>query len=138
MSADYIAAAQRSFRTRRGVQFRCQDIATLTDGDMPPCRYAIAMGVLHHLDDNVAKPLIDKVYDRLAPGGKLITLDPVYVPGQSRLAYEIIRHDRGQNVRTPEAYLQLLSDRYRDSVVDIRHDYFHIPYTLGIMTASRA
>jgi len=138
MSEQYIAAAQKKYSSRKLAQFRCSNIDTITEKDLPPCHYAIAMGVLHHLDDNVAKHLMDTVFDRLSHGGILITLDPVYVPGQSRIAYEIIRRDRGQNVRTPDGYLRLLSNKYENCKIEIRTDYFHIPYTLGIMTARKS
>ena len=136
LSPEYIESAKRNYG-HLGT-FHCKYVTLLEADEMPSCRYALAMGVLHHLDDEGSRRLIDSVYDRLAPGGSMIMLDPVYEPGQSRIAYELIRRDRGQNVRTREGYLGLVSPRYSRTSIEIHHDYLHVPYTLGVMQAVKA
>lgn len=135
LSAPYIESAERRFGTRG--QFRCADVTHLEPGEIPPCDVAISFGVLHHLDDDGARHLIDAIYDRLAPGGRFITVDPVFVPGQKRIAHELIRRDRGQNVRNCEGYLALVPDRFSRRQIEPRHDLLRVPYTYAVMTSER-
>ena len=75
---------------RRTRPFRCADITQLPIEDIPPCQVAMAIGLLHHLDDDAARRLIANLHERLAPGGRLITLDCAYWPDQSRAAQFLI------------------------------------------------
>lgn len=131
LSQDYIDSATRRFGERG--QFRCADVTRLGAAEIPPCDVAVAFGVLHHLDDKGARELIANLYDRLAPEGRLITVDPVFVPGQARMARELISRDRGQNVRDCEGYLSLVSDRYAHKQIVPRHDFLRVPYTYAVM-----
>lgn len=107
-------------------------------GDMPEVPQdhfdvAMATGVLHHLDDDEADGLFALAHGALKTGGRLITSDPVYGEGQSRLAKWVISKDRGLNVRRREAY-EALAHRYFERVeVNVRHDRLRIPYTHLIM-----
>jgi trans-aconitate methyltransferase len=67
LSPDYIEAAKRNYGNRG--RFRCADVTQLAPGEIPPCDVAVAFGVLHHLDDDGAKGLIDGLHARLASGG---------------------------------------------------------------------
>lgn len=135
LSQDYIDSAQARFGDRGS--FRCVDVTTLAPDDIPPCDVAIAFGVLHHLEDAHAAFLIDNLYDRLAPGGRLITVDPAFVPGQARIAHALIARDRGQNVRDCAGYLDLVSARYRSKEIVPRHDFLRVPYTYAVMVSQR-
>lgn len=135
LSSSYIASAERRFGNRG--RFRCADVTQLAPGEIPPCDVTISFGVLHHLDDEGARHLIDGLYDRLAPGGRLITVDPVFVPGQKRIAHELIRRDRGQNVRDCEGYLALVPERFSQRRIEPRHDLLRVPYTYAVMTSER-
>ena len=57
----------------------------------------VAFGVLHHLDDGQVERLFARAVDVLAPGGRVVTVDPVLAAGQSRVARALIRRDRGQH-----------------------------------------
>lgn len=107
--------------------------------DLPQSEFdiAIATGVLHHLDDTEAIELFRLAADSLKPGGRLITSDPVYIDGQSKIAKFIISRDRGQNVRTRDAYIQLAEEVFGSVSVDIRHDRIRIPYTHIILTCTK-
>ncbi|HEY0332980.1 MAG TPA: class I SAM-dependent methyltransferase [Stenotrophomonas sp.] len=135
LSPEYIQSAQQRFGKRGS--FQCVDVTTLAADDLPPCHVAISFGVLHHLDDEGASRLIDNLYDRLAPGGRLITVDPVFVEGQARVARELIRRDRGQNVRDCAGYLALVSERYASEQIEPRHDFLRVPYTYAVMSCVR-
>lgn len=131
----YIDAAQVQFAGRG--QFYCQDVTLLEPGSIPPCELVISFGVLHHLDDDGASRLIENLYGRLAEGGRLVTVDPAFEPGQSVFAREMIRRDRGQNVRSSNEYLDLVSAPFRDKRLTVRHDLLRVPYTHAIMECTK-
>ena len=137
LSPEYIAAAKARYASMPNFHFGCADINTLARDEIPPCDMAISFGVLHHIGDEAARTLIDNVYDRLAPGGRLVTIDNAYVDNQSFFARELIRRDRGQHVRQAEAYLDLVSPRYRDKKITIHHDLLRVPYTHVIMECTK-
>lgn len=89
----------------------------------------MAKSVLHHLDDQQCARVFDVASQVLRPGGRLITLDNVYVEGQSRIARFLISRDRGQHVRTRDGYEQLARRRFSSTETYIRHDRLRVPYT---------
>ena len=90
---------------------------------------AIAIGVLHHLDDLEARTLVDLARHQLRPGGRLVTLDPVLVEGQHPIARALAVRDRGEFVRSPEGYLALANDRFESVEITEHHDYLRLPYS---------
>ena len=96
----------------------------------------IAVGVLHHLDDPGAQTLVDLARSHLRPGGRLVTLDPVLVPGQNPLARALAMRDRGDFVRSPSEYAALASARFESVVTTEHHDYLRLPYSHLAMECS--
>jgi SAM-dependent methyltransferase len=133
LSQSYIDAAKQRFANRPDCVFKCADLNTIGPDEIPPCDLAIAFGVLHHIGDRAASELIENLYDRLAVGGRVVTIDNGYVDGQSFVARELIKRDRGQHVRKAEDYLKLASSRFRESKITIHHDLLRVPYTHVIM-----
>jgi len=85
--------------------------------------------VVHHLDDAGAARLFQFAQRALRPGGRLITLDGCYVPGQSAVARWLLDHDRGKFVRDAAAYRQLASGEFSRVETHLRPDLLRIPYT---------
>jgi Trans-aconitate methyltransferase len=137
LSPEYIKAAKSRYASMPNFQFDCADINTLAADEIPPCDLAISFGVLHHIGDEAARALIDNVHDRLAPGGRLVTIDNAFVDNQSFFAKALIQRDRGQHVRRAEAYLDLVSHRYSNKTITIRHDLLRVPYTHVIMECTK-
>jgi SAM-dependent methyltransferase len=135
LSEDYIAAARDRFGHR--ATFHCIDVNDLPSGAIPPCQVAIAIGLLHHLDDDAATGLIASLHARLAPGGRLITVDPAYWPAQPRAARALISRDRGQQVRTGEAYRALARSAFDDVELTRRDDLLRIPYSHAVLECVR-
>lgn len=135
LSRPYIDAAQRRYGER--ATFHCADITLLAEDAIPPCQVAIAIGLLHHLDDDGALRLIANLHQRLAPGGRLVTFDPAYWPGQARAARFMISKDRGQNVRNGEAYRDLASRCFAQAKLTRRDDLLNIPYTHAILECTK-
>jgi SAM-dependent methyltransferase len=136
LAQEYIDTAMARFGTR-GI-FRCQDITLLGANEIPPCDLAIAFGVLHHLDDDGARALLENLYERLAPGGRMVTIDPALEEGQAWLARALIRRDRGQNVRKGSDYLALTPDRFSEKLLTLRHDLLRIPYSHAILECTKS
>lgn len=92
----------------------------------------LATGLLHHLDDNEVRHLFQILVPALKPGARIVTVDGTFVPGQNRLARWIISKDRGQNVRTPEAYTKLARESYSEVKGHLIHRSW-FPYTYWVM-----
>lgn len=97
----------------------------------------IASGLLHHLDDGDAEALFDLAHLALRPGGRFLTLDGCYAPGQSLFERRMLANDRGQFVRTQPEYLAFARRRFADVTSSIRTGLLHFPYTLIMMECRR-
>ena len=95
----------------------------------------MAIGVLHHLDDDTAVEVFGLASASLAPGGRFVSIDPTIVDGQSPIARFLASQDRGQNVRTPEQTAQLLEPYFDDVSIVVRHDLLRVPYSHVIAEA---
>ena len=125
ISAEYIAAARAKFG-QRGI-FITSDVAEAAfDGSHFDC--AIAVGVIHHLDDTTAAALLRLASTSLRPGGCLYTIDPCYVPEQSWIGKWITGNDRGQFVRSPAGYRALFNRQGRAEGKTVR-GLLRVPYT---------
>jgi SAM-dependent methyltransferase len=88
----------------------------------------IAIGVLHHISDEIFSEFIEQAYRILQPGGRLTTFDPVYYPGQSFLTRFVISRDRGENIRTKEDYEVVINQKFRNLNSTIYTNLLRIPY----------
>lgn len=130
LSPAYIDAARREYGHR--ARFICADVRELVL-DEEQFDAVIAIGMLHHLDDDAAAGLVELSRAVLRRGGRLVTLDTGHAEGQSRIARWLIDRDRGQNVRTPEEYKALAAPLFGDVRVEVRHDLARVPYTHVIL-----
>lgn len=135
LSKPYIEAAIQRYGNRG--QFHCADITLVPSDDIPPCDVAIAIGLLHHLDDDGVERLFACLHGRMRPGGRLITFDPAYWSGQHRVARFMISKDRGQNVRWGEQYGALAARIFREVTVNRRDDLLNIPYSHAILECTK-
>ena len=96
----------------------------------------LAFGLIHHLDDEQSSSLFNVAKRVLREDGILLTLDPVFVPGQSGLARYIISKDRGTAVRSEDAYKEIARKHFTtvESYVDLKP--LRIPYTGIVMKCS--
>ena len=134
MNPKYIDHARRRFGDRATFHAMRVDESPVAEAG---CDVVMANAILHHLDDAEARHLIEVAWHQLKPGGFLLTYDNAWVPEQSRAARYLIGRDRGQHVRTPEAYLALVGTRFDSVTTNLRHDGYRIPYTLFAMKAVR-
>ena len=134
MSAHYISACRRRHGNKG--TFLQRELTADTVSDYAACDVVVATGVVHHLDDAQARNLFAVAKAALKPGGRLVTLDGCYEPGQSRIAKMLLNNDRGKFVRDKSAYRELASQVFPHVAFTIRHDMFRVPYTNIIMECS--
>ncbi|EUA32283.1 putative methyltransferase type 12 [Mycobacterium intracellulare] len=95
---------------------------------------AIVSAVLHHMDDAQANELFGLLRQVLKPGGRVVTLDPVFTERQNPIARLIISLDRGRHVRSPASYEALARAAFTDVRGQVVVQAFP-PYTRFFMTA---
>lgn len=136
LSKDYIDAARARYGDR--ARFECMDVADFEDGDFQGgADIVLAIGILHHLDDDLAAALVRTAWNQLKPGGRFISIDGTLTENQSGVARALILRDRGQNIRSPDGYIRLARTAFESVDVSIRADMLYIPYTHCIMECTR-
>jgi SAM-dependent methyltransferase len=125
ISAEYIQAARARFGDRG--TFITADVA---DANLKPAQFdcAIAVGVIHHLDDATAHSLLKLARFALRPGRCLFTIDPCYTSDQSSVGRWLTSKDRGRFVRDPAGYRELY-DAYGKAEATVVHGLLRLPYT---------
>ncbi len=131
LSQRYIDAARRRYGER--ARFECLDVAEAGRLDIHDVDIALAFGLLHHLDDHEVLGLLHALARLLGPNGRILTIDPTLSPGQHPVAAFVARRDRGQNVRSPEAYRALAAQVFDRVDCEVRHDLLRIPYSHCIL-----
>ena len=103
---------------------------------LPTFDLVLMFGVLHHLDDNVARDVIRLSKSALKDNGRLLTIDPVFTPKQNPIARFLVSKERGQNVRTEQGYASLTKDIFTETNMLIQHKIW-VPYSHCIMECIR-
>lgn len=129
----YIAAAQTRYGDRG--HFYCRELTPDFAKTLPQFDLVLAIGLLHHLDDDTATAYLRMARAVLRPQGRLISIDPVIEKDQNPVARFLIKRDRGGNVRTGIEYRQLAESVFREVHGELRHKVW-IPYTHWIMECS--
>lgn len=118
-------------------RFHCQALTYSDVEQTPRFDIVLALGLLHHLDNEGAVDVMRLAYKALKPGGRLITTDPCLAPGQNPIARFLVRNDRGQNVRDQAGYAALAGAVFESPRVEVRHKSW-IPYTHCFMECTRS
>ncbi len=129
-SADYIAWARRRFGSKG--RFEQGMFAPEHARALAPYDLVLLLGVIHHCDDATARDLFATIASGLAPGGRVVTLDPTYTPTQSAMARRIARADRGRFARTPDGYRDLAAPHLAPHASETRDGMLLIPTTVHI------
>ncbi len=130
-SAAYIDAALMRFRGRG--RFIVGDVTQFALEEPGSFDIVIAAGLIHHLDNEQAREVHRSAARLLKPQGRMVTIDPAYVSGQSVIARYLIDRDRGLHVRTIEAYAGLAGAIFPSVSAHMRQDLLRIPYTHCIL-----
>ncbi len=133
ISEAYIEAARARFGARG--TFRCGLVTEADIAAESPYDVVIASGVLHHLDDREVGALARLAQLAVRAGGRFVSIDPVLTPRQHPLAQFLIQRDRGQHVRAPHQYLDLVQPAFSTASGIVRHRRW-VPYTHWMMEAT--
>lgn len=134
VSPEYIERARRRFPQAR---FVCQRVGRYDLAERDHFDIVLALGVLHHLDDNEALTLFQIARDAMKPGGRLVTIDGVWTGDQSPIAKYLLSRDRGRFVRSEVGYREIAARVFPNIESSIRHDLLRIPYSLIILKCIR-
>lgn len=129
VNPEYIEAARRKHGTRaefvRGSIRECTGyfIERSIKADVVLC-----VGVLHHLSDVECHDLMAMASGILAPLGRFVALEPVYLLRQSGISRWIMSKDRGQIVRKEQDYRKLMSGAFNAVTTDVVTNLIRLPY----------
>lgn len=126
ISSDYIRHARKRFGARG--KFYSQQLHQRDLEALPLFDVVLALGLLHHLDDEIAMDLMQLASKALKPNGRLLTFDPCLEPSQHPIARLLVLNDRGKNVRDKTGYETLAKSVFESPSVEVRHRAW-IPYT---------
>ncbi|GAA1521780.1 class I SAM-dependent methyltransferase [Nocardioides humi] len=102
---------------------------------LPEFDVVLMLGLLHHVDDAHAQELMRLCAEKLNPGGRLVTVDTCYSPGQGRISKWISDNDRGEFVRDADGFMALARGSF--DKVDGRHlDSMRVPAAMWLMTST--
>jgi SAM-dependent methyltransferase len=129
---EYIDAAKNRLRNLPRCTFICATVDVVLDA-LPKFDIVLASAVLHNLSDAEVIRLATLAKASLKENGRLVTLDPCYVEGQSPVATFLVSRDRRQHVSNAEGYRALMSCVFDSITMDVRHDLARFPYTHLVM-----
>jgi SAM-dependent methyltransferase len=130
------ACIERAKRTygERGT-FICDDIGNFSKYALPQADVAVVIGLLHHIDDDLALDMLRDTKATLRPGGRLITVDPCFHPAQSAIQRFVVGNDRGMNVRNFVEYQTLCTRVFGKPSADWQAAHFPFPHSMCILQA---
>ncbi len=128
----YIEQAKKRYG-HLNASFRCEELSLDYVMEGIPADVVLALGLVHHLDDEQTLNLFRLAKRLVKPGGFLLTLDPLYEPEQSWLAKFIISQDRGTAVRTEVEYKDLALSVCEKVEIYPDRSPLNIPYTGIVM-----
>jgi SAM-dependent methyltransferase len=131
----YIERARRMYGGRG--EFICDDVGNFAAHALAPADIAVAIGILHHLDDNLASAMLRATANALKPGGRLITADPCFHPEQSAIQRFVVSNDRGMHVRAYYRYVELAGAVCPKPKAAFQGGHVPFPYSICITEAAR-
>lgn len=132
----YIDFARRHHA--ENAEYYCQPFDAGAAAHVRPVDIVMMNGLLHHLTDAEARTVVRDAYNALKPGGQIFTLDGCYKAGQTRFKRLLLDLDRGQHVRTPDAYAKLFPDEFGPVRSVVEEDLSWVPYTWICQLATKA
>jgi cyclopropane fatty-acyl-phospholipid synthase-like methyltransferase len=88
---------------------------------------AIALGLLHHLDDQSATTLLKEVHDTIQENGSVYSVDPIITKDTTQIAKWFAKNDRGRFVRSEKDLLKLFTANGFELEINIKRNQFRIP-----------
>ena len=97
----------------------------------------IINGLLHHLEDNEALTALTLARKALAPGGRLVCVEPSFLVHQAPISRWLLKRDRGRNVRSEPEWKALFAQAFDNFDTFVLTGLLRIPYTHIIVEARR-
>jgi SAM-dependent methyltransferase len=132
----YIASASRT-HGNKGTFVVGDTKALLDDPRFRDADIVIALGILHHLDDDEAAHCIRFAHQVLKPAGRLLCLDGCWIPNQGRLSKYVMSRDRGRNIRTEQHYRKLANQVFTKVEAWIETKPMRIPYVIIVLECEK-
>jgi len=88
-----------------------------------------ADGILHHLTDNDCRKLLECAVYYLKKGGFMLTVDTLKHQNQSKVERWLVSKDRGQNIKYPDEFINLVKPYFNTVETEILSNYLLIPYS---------
>ena len=133
-SERYIAYARRKWGHR--AEFRTEIFGEEHLDELPPVDSVMLLGLLHHLSDEQVRGLLSLAGRALAPDGRVISVDTCFEPRQGRISRWMSENDRGEHVRSPEAFVALAGESFAKVDGEVVDDATRIPSSHWMMRMS--
>ena len=134
-SSEYIEVAKKRYPLHN---FRCSDFGETHEElnrEYGSFDIVVAMGLLHHIDDQTAQRYISCCRKILKPGGVLVTFDGCIYEGQSKVRRKVVMSDRGKFIRKKHEYFTLFDKQGFTVRGSIEEEVLLIPHTMLAITA---
>jgi SAM-dependent methyltransferase len=136
-SKTYIDHARRRFGGDRA-EFHCAVFTEAHLERLPPIDAVLLLGLLHHLPDAESRALLELTARALAPGGRVISVDTCFEPGQGPVSRWMARNDRGEFVRAPDAFTALARESFAYVHGEVLAGVTRIPSSFWMMRMAAA
>jgi SAM-dependent methyltransferase len=134
-SEKYISWARRKFGDR--AEFRTEIFGEEHVSELPPVDSVMLLGLLHHLSDDQSRQLLALAGQALAPGGRVISVDTCFEPGQGRISRWMSANDRGEYVREPDAFVAIARESFAEVDGEVVDKATRIPSSHWMMRMSK-
>lgn len=120
------------------IELHAGTVADLAGAVSGPFDLVVLEGVLHHIDDIMAREALRFSAEHLRRGGRVVALDPVIIERQNPIARLLARMDRGRHVRSLEGYRSLAVGLFADESVSVRRltGQLRVPYDHSVLEAT--
>jgi len=135
-NSSYIKRARKKYGANS--EFHIADVSEVPAVTTRMFDRILLLAVLHHLSDDQVTQLLGHCRKLLKPAGFVVSADPTFIPKQHPISYAISRLDRGQFVRTPEAYNQLFENDFKFRKLQVRNDLLWLPSSTAVISATPA
>lgn len=119
--AKYIEHARQRYASMPNVQFIHKVLTARDAAQFKGADIAMAMGVMHHMDDSVVLSLLRVAKSALKPGGRLVTYDPGLYDRMSFMEWFFATFDRGRSIRSEDGYKHLIGQVFFEFDSHVRY-----------------
>lgn len=135
LNNNYISHNQKKYPQHNFYCNRVSDMAIVENNSYD---IAIAISLIHHINDLEVGDLFDSVHKALKPGGRFVTYDPVWTYSEGKIEYLIKKNDRGQHIRDSQQLLKFASKDFNGVDIHIRKNMgWYFPATVAIMVCRK-